>query len=52
MAMGYRGKEGDEDQSGGGWITSRTTCQERELSGEEAHDGAKWKRLVRHIAPT
>ena len=27
MVMRCRGKEGEEDQSGGGWIASGTTCQ-------------------------
>ena len=36
MVVEVQGKEGEEDQSGGGWITSGTTCrkenyQERKL---------------------
>ncbi len=27
MGMEVTGKEGEEDQSGGGWITSGTTCR-------------------------
>ena len=34
------------------WITSRMTCRERELSGEDAQDRAIWRRLIRHIDPT
>ena len=42
--------EGEEDRSGGGLI-SGTTCR-RELSGENAQDRVKWRRLIRHIDPT
>ena len=27
------GKEGEEDHSGGGWITSRTTCRRENCQG-------------------
>ena len=30
----------------------RNVLSERELSGEEAQDRAKWRRLIRNIAPT
>ena len=46
-----RGKE-EEDQSGGGWTTSGTTCR-RELSGDEVRDRVKWRRLIiRNTDPT
>ena len=33
-AMEVPGKEGEEDQSGGGWIASGTTCPGRTLKTE------------------
>ena len=34
------------------WLDStRNDLSERELSGEEAQDRVKWRRLVRHIDP-
>ena len=46
-------KEGEEDQSGGGWIASGTTClSERGLSEEDAQDRPRRRRLTRHIDPT
>ncbi len=51
IVMEVPGKEGEEDRSGGGWITSGTTCR-RGLSGEDAQDRAKWRCLIRHIDPT
>ena len=33
MAMEVPGKEGEEDQSGGGWIPSGTTCQRKNYQG-------------------
>ena len=30
----------------------RNDLSERELSGEDAQDRAKWRRLIRHIDPT
>ena len=30
---GAGGKEGEEDQSGGGWITPRTTCRTENCQG-------------------
>ena len=38
---GVGGKEGDEDQGGGGWITSGTTCRR-----DEVQNCFKWRRLV------
>ena len=35
------------------WLDNiRNDLSERELSGEEAQDRAKWRRLIRHIDPT
>ena len=35
------------------WLDSiRNDLWERELSGEDAQDRAKWRRLTRHIDPT
>ena len=35
------------------WLDSiRNDLSERELSGEDAQDRAKWRRLTRHIDPT
>ena len=35
------------------WLDSiRNDLSERELSGEDAEDRAKWRRLIRHIDPT
>ena len=35
------------------WLDSiRNDSSERELSGEEVQDRAKWRRLIRHIDPT
>ena len=35
------------------WLdNTRNDLSERELSGEDAQDLAKWKRLIRHIDPT
>ena len=33
MAMEVPGKEGEEDQSGGGWIASGTTCPRENCAG-------------------
>ena len=33
MAMEVPGKEGEEDQSGGGWIASGTTCPRENCPG-------------------
>ena len=49
--MEMPGKRRKGRPSGGGWITSRTTCR-RELSGEEAQDRVHWRRLIRIIDPT
>ena len=47
---GDAGKKGEEYRNGGGWITSGTTCQsERELSGVEAQERVKWRRIIRSI---
>ena len=35
MVMEVPGKEGEEDESGGGWITSRTTCRRENTMGCE-----------------
>ena len=40
-----------KNKIGGGRTTSRTNCR-RELSGEEAQDRTKWRRLIRHIDST
>ena len=35
------------------WLdTIKNDLSERELSGEDAHDRAKWRRLIRHIDST
>ena len=34
-----RGKEGEEDRSGGGWITSGTTCRRESCQGGSARPG-------------
>ena len=35
------------------WLDSiRNDLSERELSGEDGQDGAKWRSLIRHIDPT
>ena len=35
------------------WLDSiMNDLSERELSGEDAQDRAKWRRLIRHIDPT
>ena len=51
MGMEVLGKKGEEDRSGDGWITSRTTCR-RELSGEEAQDRVQWRCLIINIDQT
>ena len=45
------GIEGEEDQSGGGWIASGTTSR-RGLSEKEVQERVQWRCLVRHIDPT
>ncbi len=39
MVMEVPGKEGEEDQSGGGWITSRTTCWRENCQGRTRKTG-------------
>ena len=35
MVMEVLVKEGEQDQSGGGWITSRTTCRRKNCQGRK-----------------
>ena len=37
--MGCRGKDGEEDQSGGGWIASGTTCRRENWQGRTCKTG-------------
>ena len=39
MAMEVPGKEGEEDQSGGGWIASGTTCRRENYQGRTRKTG-------------
>ena len=39
MSMEVRGKEGEEDQSGGGWIASGTTCRRENCQGRTCKTG-------------
>ena len=39
MAWGCRGIEGEEDQSGGGWIASGTTCRRENCPGRTRKTG-------------
>ena len=39
VAMEVPGKEGEEDQSGGGWIASGTTCQRENCQGRTRKTG-------------
>ena len=39
MVMECRGKEGEEDQSGGGWIASGTTCRSENCPGRMRKNG-------------
>ena len=41
MAMEVRGKEGEEDQSGGGWIASGTTCPRENCPVRTPHESGK-----------
>ena len=35
------------------WLDNiKNDLSERELSGEDAQDRAKWRRIIRHIDPT
>ena len=35
------------------WLDNiKNDLSERELSGEDAQEGAKWRRIIRHIDPT
>ena len=46
-------KEGEEDQRARRWLDNiKNDLSERELSGEDEQDRAKWRRLIRHIDPT
>ena len=52
MAMEVPG-ETKERKTKERWLDSiRNDLSERELSGEDAQDRAKWRRLIRNIDPT
>ena len=53
MIIGRAGEKKSERKTKAEWLDSiRNDLSERELSGEDVQDRAKWRRLIRHIDPT